>query len=503
VNKNRIFSNAAVSVLQVVVTSCTLFFLYRILLSTIGIKLLGVWSVVMATSSLTQIANPGFGASTTKFVSQYLARGEKETAGRVIETAVLSLSLLMALLLAAVYPIVRMALPAFIAPDCLSAGLSILPYAFLTLWISFISGVLQAGLDGFQRIDSKNMVIITGSLFYVVSCAFFARFWGLVGVAFASVLQALWILVFTWIILKRRLPCLPALCYGWDRSLFREMLRYGLGFQFITVTGMLSDPLTKIMLSRFGTLSEVAYYEMANRMVQQVRGVLATPGYLLVPAIADLRERGEQGKIGRLYDDSYQLIFSLSAAAYTLLLVYLPVISQLWIGQVQASFMVFSALLCLGWFCNLLAIPSYYANLGTGELRWNLIGHVLVAVMNPVLSFLLGWRFGAVGVVAGWVGSIAAGNLLILCSYHQRNHIRFVKLFPRSAGATSAICVLSLVAGYAVLPGGSGPWGGGGPARWTLYLVVSCAIGAALWRLPVRQQLAAMLAVKKQRCCQE
>ena len=502
-NKNRIFSNAAVSVLQVIVSSCTLFFLYRILLSTIGVKLLGVWSVVMATSSLTQIANPGFGASTTKFVSQYLARGEQETAGRVIETAVLSLSLLMALLLAAVYPVVRMALPAFIAPDCLGAGLSILPYAFLTLWIGFISGVLQAGLDGFQRIDSKNMVIITGSLFYVVSCAFFARFWGLAGVALASVLQALWILVFTWIILKRRLPGLPALCYGWDRSLFREMLRYGLGFQFITVTGMLSDPLTKIMLSRFGTLSDVAYYEMANRMVQQVRGVLATPGYLLVPAIADLRERGEEGKIGRLYADSYNLIFSLSAGAYTLLLAYLPVISQLWIGQVQASFMVFSALLSLGWFCNLLALPSYYANLGTGEMRWNVIGHVLVAVLNPVLSFFLGWRFGAVGVVSGWVGSIIAGNLLILCSYHNRNKIRFVNLFPQSAGVPCALCALSLVSAYAILPGGATPGADGPAVRWIIYPVVTCAILGALWRLPVRKQLTEMLAAKKQQCCQE
>jgi len=497
VNKNRLFSNASMSVLQVLVASGSLFFLYKILLNTIGVKQLGVWSVVMATSTLTQIANPGFGASTTKFVSKYLARGEEKTACRVIETSVVSLSALMAILLIVLYPIIKQILHLFIADDSLNAGLSILPYAFVTMWITFVSGVFQAGLDGYQRIDSKNLIIMTGTLIYVGSCALFSSLWGLVGVAFASILQSVWVLAITWIILKRRLPILPVLNYKWDRTLFKEILNYGVSFQFISITGMLSDPLTKVCLSKFGSLSDVAYYEMANRMVQQVRSVLATPGYILVPAIADLKEREDHKKIESLYLNSYNLIFSLSVASYTLLIIYLPVISKLWIGHIETAFVTFSALLSIGWFCNLLAIPSYYANLGTGEMRWNVIGHVSVAILNPILSFVLGWMFGGVGVVYGWVISIVVGNFMILLSYQKRNKIGFGKLIPLSGVASICLAVLSIVSIYGVLPRFSLTAPNANTVYWIVYSFLSVAIVISLWMHPARKQLFNVFVSKK------
>ena len=178
--KNRLFSNAVMSVLQVLIVTASLLVLYRVLLKTIGVKQLGVWSLVMATTSLAQLANLGFAAGVTKFVAKYAARAEHETASRVIQTAVLTLAVLTGTFFVVVYPFAKWILSIFIPADSLKAGLSILPYAFISFWILVVTGAFQAGLDGYQRIDARNLVVIGCSLVYLGLCVLFAPIWGLV-----------------------------------------------------------------------------------------------------------------------------------------------------------------------------------------------------------------------------------------------------------------------------------------------------------------------------------
>ena len=293
-HKSRLFSNALTSVLQVLVVSGTLFVLYKVLLKTIGVKQLGVWSLVMATGSLTQIANLGLVGSVTKFVAKYAAREEHGIASRVIQTAATSLAFSTGAALAIIYLCIKPALPFIIPSDSVQLALSILPYAFISVWIMIIAGVFQAGLDGYQRIDSRNIVVMTGSCIYLGLCTVFALTWGLVGVAVAGVCQNLWLLLVTWYVLRKRLPSLPVWRYRWDRTLFKEMLGYGVKFQLMSISIMLTDPVTKVFLSKFGGLVAVGYYEMCNRMVQQLRALIVSPGFTLVPVAADLRERAAE-----------------------------------------------------------------------------------------------------------------------------------------------------------------------------------------------------------------
>ncbi|HSW36364.1 MAG TPA: hypothetical protein VLH18_07155, partial [Candidatus Limnocylindrales bacterium] len=64
--KRQVLINAIMSVVQVVAIGVILFILYRFLLDTIGIDKLGVWSIVLATTSVATIANLGLSASVVK-----------------------------------------------------------------------------------------------------------------------------------------------------------------------------------------------------------------------------------------------------------------------------------------------------------------------------------------------------------------------------------------------------------------------------------------------------
>jgi len=430
----RIFINAIMSLVQIVLVSGVLFFLYRFLLKTIGVEQFGIWSLVLATASLTQVANFGLSGSVVKFVAKYVARNEDRNVSGVIQTAVISLAIIISFVLLAGYPLIKWVLGLVVPLSSLGLALSILPYALFSLWLITITSVFQSGLDGFQRIYIRNLLIMGGSIFFTLLCFTFAPKYGLIGLAYAQIINNSTILIISWIVIKRFLPVLPIIPYQWNKTVFKEIINYGINFQIISVTGMFAEPTTKALLSKFGGLSMVGYYEMANRMVQQFRALIVSANQVLVPAIANLQEENPE-RIRSVYLTNYNLLFYLALPLYTLIIIYTPLISKIWIGHYEGIFIIFEILLVISWFLNTLNVPAYFANLGIGELRWNVMGHIVAASLNVILGFTLGLFFNGYGVVIAWMIALSLGSGVIYIAYHLTNKIPLIDLFPRDSRA--------------------------------------------------------------------
>lgn len=445
--KRQILINAFMSVTQIIVIGVVLFVLYKFLLKTIGVEQLGIWSLVLATSSFANVSNFGFSGSVVKFVAKYLARGEDRKVSGLIQTAVLSITLFAGLFLVIVYPVVKWVLGLVISKGSLYLALSILPLAFLALWITIITGIYQSGLDGYQRIDIRNLIAIAGAVLQLLFSFLLAPTYGLVGLAYAQISRNLIVLFITVILLRKYLVSLPIIPHHWDKGLFREIIGYGINFQIISVTVMLYDPVTKALLSRFGGLSFVGYYEMASRMVQQFRSLIVSANQVLVPAIADLQER-TPGRIHSVYLTSYQLIFYLALPLYSLIVVSMPLISDLWIGHYEGVFVISGVLLAIGWFLNTLAGPAYFSYLGIGKLRWNVAGYLAIAFLNAGLGLLSGILYGGVGVVIAWAASLSLGSSIIYFSYHINYKIHLSELIPKASRPIIAVCMAGLLSTY-------------------------------------------------------
>ncbi|MFX0136890.1 MAG: oligosaccharide flippase family protein [Candidatus Hodarchaeota archaeon] len=442
--KQQILINASMSVAQIVIISGILFVLYRFLLNTIGVEQLGIWSLVLATTSITQIANFGLSGSVVKFVAKYIARRENEKISGVIQTAAISVSIFVGFILLIGYPIAKWILGLVIPLAFIPVAHAILPYAFFALWIVAITGIFQAGLDGYQRIDIRCILLIGAAGFHLLLCFILAPTYGLMGLAYARVFQSIIIFISSWIFLKRYFPLLPILPYKWDKGLFKEMIGYGINFQIITVASMFYDPITKALLSKFGGLSMVGYFEMASKMVQQLRALIISANQVLVPAIANLQEKIPE-KVQSVYLTSYRLLFYLSFPLYSLIIIFTPLISELWIGRYEKIFVNFGILLAIGWLLNTLAGPAYFAYLGIGNLRWNVAAHLSIATLNAGLGVLLGLFYDGIGVVVAWVVGLTLGSSIIYLSYHIRHKIRLIELLPKASRIIIIACLISIL----------------------------------------------------------
>ena len=412
---------------QVIVSGATLFILYYYLLRTIGATELGIWSVVLATSSTARLSELGLSGGVVRFVAKYMARRDEASSGAVVQTAAISIAGLMIVVVVALYPVLGSVLRYFLPADGYSAGLRLIPFALISLWFGSLSGVFTSALDGILRTDVRSLVMMGGVALHLVLVFIFVPKYGLLGLAYAQVIQSIFVLVLSWSILRRYLTLLPIFPSRWNRSLFVEMFRYGVNFQIGSMAQLFCEPATKLLMSKFGGLDLVAYYEMANRMVTQLRALVVSASQVMVPVISGIFEAAPE-RLASVYREYYSLLMFVALPLFSGLVAITPIVSEIWVGDYEKSFVIFSTILAIGWFLNTFNAPSYFSNMGTGHLNWNTTAHVVIAILNVILGAGLGSMFGGFGVALGFSVALAIGSALVIVSYHVKNNISFSEL---------------------------------------------------------------------------
>jgi O-antigen/teichoic acid export membrane protein len=100
-----IFRNSIVAIVQVIISTIIMFFLYSYLLREIGPDNLGLWSILMATANSLRVGEFGMSGSVVKFVAKYRANNDLESASKVIQTGFISLAVFLILILVILYPL--------------------------------------------------------------------------------------------------------------------------------------------------------------------------------------------------------------------------------------------------------------------------------------------------------------------------------------------------------------------------------------------------------------
>jgi len=449
----RIALNALTTVGQTFGTALTLFFLYRFLIRAVGLERLGIWSLVLATTSVVWLANQGFSNSLVTFVAKYAARERPDDVSLLIQTAVLSIALALGAISIGLYPAARSILRLVLPQKSFPEACAILPLALVSLWLTVLEGLLQAGLAGHALIAECNYLEMSGSLSYLFLAFAFVPRHGLLGLACAQTAQAAAILAITWFLLRRRVPSLPIVPWQWSRARFRELAAYGLHFQVITASQALREPVTKALITKFGGLAFTGFYDLAARAVITLRELIVQANQVLIPMIASLQERDPESIPG-VYRESYRLIFFLAIPAFASLAVASPLISRIWIGRYELAFVEFVAILSAGWLVNVLANPAYVVALGTGALRWVSIGCISTVALNATLGFLAGhfataFGIGGVAVACASAFSLAVGYVIVLAAHHIERGVSFSQLLPEES---RTILAASLIAAVILLP---------------------------------------------------
>lgn len=421
-SRTRISFNAISAAIQTIIVGLVYFFVYKVLIVTIGIELLGVWSLIIMTSSFTNLANFGFTSALVKFVAEYIAKGEIKAINSLLFTSIMAMIVFFILVITVVYILAFYFIGEIIELRFVEIALKVLPLSLLCLFINAISGILTSALDGFQLNYLRNLIYSVTSVLYLGLTIFLVPEFGLVGLALAQVIQSLIILISAYYFLKSRYVLLDLFRWRWDQNIFKTLFNYGYKIQVISVAQLFIEPVTKIFISKYSGISTLGFYEMASRLIIQLRQVIVNMNQVTIPVVSHYFHTDKKA-IRYIYERSLSFIVFIVFPLVAGIMLFTPFLSKIWIGYTEAVFVNCSYILALSMLVNILATPAYFNSMGEGNLNGILLMSIFNLVINAVLGVILGLNITDYGAVIALGVAYASGSVFLIIYYQARNHI--------------------------------------------------------------------------------
>lgn len=428
IDKKQTQKNAILTVVNVLVTGVALFVLYKYLLIEIGSEKLGIWSIIMSISGVIRISDLGFSGSMVKFIAQHKARNEQQHMHAILETGVSTLGLLAIFISIALYFAALYFIPSVIPIELRDLAYSLLPYSLGSLIITVTAGIFLSSLDGLQRIDIKTMISMIGTIVNVLLIVIFTKLYGFIGLGYAQIGQSIFVLILGFVSVKKNMQYDKWLPIYWDKKIFQEILAYSMHLQVASIFTLLMEPLVKMLLGKFGSLSMVTYFDMSYRFIMQARAIIVNVNQVMVPVIADLHEK-DKSKIINLYHKTFDLLLYVSIFIYSMIALTVPLVSYIWIGSYEYIFITFSYIILFATFINTMIGSAYFTNMGIGNVDKNTIAVVMLGLCNLLFGYLFGKNYGGYGVVTGYMVSIVIGSLYLIVEFNIRYKIAFKSIF--------------------------------------------------------------------------
>lgn len=405
--------NAVWLFVEVIATGMSLLFLYKYVVLFLGIKALGIWSLVLATTSLAKLVDVGASSGLSRFIALALARKDGELAREYLSGALFINACLYSILALLLYWPLVFVIHFAVPTEAEKEATELLPYALTSFVFLNLGSTLLSALVGCQRADLKSKVVIFGNVLQIGSAILLVPSLGLAGLALAQLVQYVFSIAVGLFAVTAVLGTKVSRILIISRASVVEILMFGLKLQAANLVAAVFEPASKFAVSSIAGLELLGLFEMAYRMVFQMRATLAAPMQVLLPAFTHLQETADD-KVQKLYSRVMAHLLICSVPLFAVVASASPWLGILWIGSYQQYFTVCTISLSVGWFINLVGMPAYLLGISSGVIRWNLIGHVLTSIGGPLLGIAAGNYLGPTGSVFGISAMLGLGMVFTI-----------------------------------------------------------------------------------------
>lgn len=384
--------NVTFSFIEVCSTLLLTFLSYRIVMHHGGVAALGVWSTLFAWLTVARLGDLGIGGAVTRFVSVLDLKEDTDRIRAYIDTAILTNAGILLLLTLASYAVLRHWLLFVVGAQYLDVAQAALPWMVIALIASNLSAITASSLVALHLGFIRSTIVIVGNLLQLAFVFLLVPRWGIGGFAMAQVIQFTFCTLAAW----------GAVCWALGRfalpghfrmATLREMLGFSLTLQLSNIINGLFEPLSKILVSKFGGMHLQGLYEVAYKTVFTTRNIAATTTSATIPALTrHVAHDIEQARA--LYLVIKRRVTRALALLFGGLLIGAPLVSLAWFGSIDWAFIVIMAQLCIGIFASGWCTPAYFLGQATGKLR----GLIVSMTASLLLLGLLGLAFGIAGL---------------------------------------------------------------------------------------------------------
>lgn len=392
--------NSIAALFQTILQILCVFLSFRILIGYVGLDGLGLWSLLMMFGGIAG----SFDVSGASALARSVARADQDFAdyapSAVIHTVLLTSLAINLIIVAALLAAAPLLLSHMISDQQWPDAVRLMPWIAGMMLITPVALGISSAIDGLMRADIRAMLASAAAVIGLGIAVLAIPRFGVVGMVIAQAVQQAVVIVGGWLVLRRHVPGLGWMPTGWRLPIFRRTSGYAVKLNAIGALALLFEPLTKYCVNLSGGTAAVGVYELAARLVTQIRNLIVSSATPLIPAFA-LAKGGSEPYFATLLHRTqrYASIAALCVAMASLAAA--PIMCLFILKHVSVEVLRLNALLTLGWSINLLSLPLYLAAQGQGLLRWNMVSHATIGITVILFSVVLIPLVGYVGVVAG------------------------------------------------------------------------------------------------------
>ncbi len=444
---NKIFRNSLFNIIRVIVVTPIFFILVPYTISKIGTEGYGIWALIGVIGSYQTFVDFGLTTSLIRFVAKAEAVKDYDAISEYLAT-----SMTIYLVLSSIIVLLIIIFRKFIVFNVLNIKTEIEAAYFLVIFtalsslVNMISGLFRSIIDGVQRMDISNGILTFQVVLSAIGTFFFLENgYGLKGLAInlliCSIISLIANIYFSKLILPYKIS--PLL---FKISRFKEMISYSINLQLANLIRMWVEPLNKILISHFFSLSYVGYYEIALKFNNQLTNLIRSALSPIFPAASEIYQKEGIEKIEKLRIKSSKYLFVFLTAVYIVVIILIPDFVQLWLGsdlQIVSSLIV---IFMVGLYISLLATPAYSILNSTGYSKETLFVQIQSVAVN-IVGILIFWKlFGFYSFCAGFSLSMAYSFWASQYYYKKRlgKNLKVYKVFADKKVIISNLIFLAL-----------------------------------------------------------
>jgi O-antigen/teichoic acid export membrane protein len=422
-----------------------------------GPERFGILSIAWVLLGYVGFLDLGLSRATTKFVAEYLGRGEAEKLPSLVWTSVWAQVL---------FGIAGTLLTSMLIPVLVDRVLKVPPLLRVETKMTFFilaaslpivlasnafRGVLEAG----QHFDAVNYVKApsNASIFLLPAIALPFGF-GLPGIVFMLVLARLATVVAYLLYCFKFFPSLRH-DFSIDSKMLRPLLVFG---GWVTVTNTVSPLMTnmdRFFIGSMISMTAVGYYTAPYEAITRAWMFPVSLAATIFPAFSSLDAEGSRNRLGELYARSLKSLLLILGPILLLVVAFSSDILRLWLGpEFAAQSAVVLQVIAIGVLLSSLALIAFSLLQGLGRPDLAAKFHLFELPLYVGLLWFLVKHWGIVGAAVAWTIRVALDTTLLFGA------VVWLKLFPPREFADNNLrraIILVIAFGFLVLlPGLAG-----------------------------------------------
>ncbi|MBN2181658.1 MAG: oligosaccharide flippase family protein [Sedimentisphaerales bacterium] len=330
--RKRVMMNAGSNWAGMFVTAAVSLILVRIMWRSLGVDAFGVWALLSSGLRYPMIFETAFSLSTNRFVAFY--RDDSEQLCRFVSASFIVLLTLSVLTIAAAI-ILSFFVSGFFAAiteeqaadaqvTCMLVG--------VTLALKMLEATFSGTLRGFQYDTRVNAVLIASNLLRLIFTVAILFIWkSIVAVQLAFGLSAAVSLVSMFFVARKSIPGFEINIFKIKKETIRELFRYtghatgrsgSMIFMFSTLA---------LLVGKVGSAQDVAVYDVATRIPNFTRGLLAGAQNVFLPVVTSLFAAGHIEKMKAVIRKGTHISCVITCVFVLLLFIYAEEIFVFWL----------------------------------------------------------------------------------------------------------------------------------------------------------------------------